>query len=276
MTDETIFEAVEKVEKGRFTFHCHFPCPLREGANRITLLATSTDGRSMAQGLIAGVNVSTAPANMELTEATVPEITTMYLDTPRFADGDITGGTPTLHAEIAPNALGIVGNSSQPGRSATLVLDGSRNITDVAFVLTPDTDGGASVDLPLTDIADGPHTLTLKVNNYAGQSAERTIRFTAVNVAGEAVATVDEYPASDTATITFDSGLSGEITARLVIKDGLGHVAFTDDKATFPYRWNLRDSTGNDVADGPYTVEIYYTDGHRYGATPATPVVVRR
>lgn len=276
MTDETIFEAVEKVEKGRFTFHCHFPCPLREGANRITLLATSTDGRSMAQGLIAGVNVSTAPANMELTEATVPEITTMYLDTPRFADGDITGGTPTLHAEIAPNALGIVGNSSQPGRSATLVLDGSRNITDVAFVLTPDTDGGASVDLPLTDIADGPHTLTLKVNNYAGQSAERTIRFTAVNVAGEAVATVEEYPASDTATITFDSGLSGEITARLVIKDGLGHVAFTDDKATFPYRWNLRDSTGNDVADGPYTVEIYYTDGHRYGATPATPVVVRR
>lgn len=275
--DELIFEAVAEVQGGHFTFRSHLPRPQREGANRLTFIASSADHSMQASGVVKNLNVSHEHVDVELTDATVPEITEMYLDTPDFEDGDVTSGTPTLCATVAPNIYGIAGNSALLGKSASLILDGgSRSFTEVALALEPDAQGGASVNVPLSDISDGPHTLTLKVMNYAGQSAERSLHFTAVNVATDAALTVDEYPAQSVATIGLEHSMTGTVSGRVVVKDGTGSVVFTAGDVSFPYSWNLRGSDGNLVPEGPYTVESYVTDGSHYGSAAPVEVVVRR
>lgn len=276
MADELIFESVADVADGCFTFRCHLPLPQREGANRLTFIASTSDRSRQASGILTNVNVSTDAVDLNLSEATTPEITAMYLDSPDFADGDLTSGSPVLYAEIAPNTYGIVGNSALLGRSASLMLDGSRSFTDVALVLESDSRGGASVCLPLSDISDGPHTLVLKVTNYAGQSIERTIRFTVVNTVADARLSVEEYPASSQATIGLEHSLSGDVYGRIVVKDGNGKVVFTREDVQYPYTWDLRDVSGHAVADGLYRVETYITDGARYGSAIPAEVVVRR
>ncbi len=277
MADEIIFETVARVEKGRFRVSAVMPAPQRPGSPNRMVFAVSSDDNAM-RGATSLNNITVEPSGIlpETTDDTLPEITRMYIGDETFADGDIVTGEIMLHAEVAPNPYVVAGHSALLGQSVTLMLDGSRSFTNASLAFVSEAGGGGTLDLPLTDIADGAHTLTLKVRNYAGQTTERTINFTVVNMALKASLSVDEYPASEFATINLDCALKDKPVARLIVKDAAGKVLFTDTGVTFPYRWDLRTGTGEQATDGLYTVEAYLNSGLYYGvAVPAT-VVVRR
>lgn len=278
MADEIIFETLDKVENGRFRFSVVIPAPQRPGkANRMTFIASSDDGGMQASGSIENITVEISGSMPETGDDTLPEITSMYINDSKFADGDVVTGDLMFHAEIAPNQFVVAGHSAILGQSASLALDGgARMFANAPLVFKSDTEGGGTIELPLTDIADGYHTLTLKVKNYAGQSTERTINFTVVNVAGQAKLSVEEYPASTVATINLDCD-SGDIpVGRLIVKDASGKVVFTENGVTFPYRWDLRTTGGDIVPDGLYTIETYFNIGLRYGSAAPAKMVVRR
>lgn len=277
MDDEVIYEAVANVVGGRFAFTTYLPAPLRSGPNnRLTLIASSRDNTMQASGSADNIYVTTAGGGFSTAEDTAPEITEMYLDSPDFVNGDVVGGEVNFHATVGPNDFRVAGYTSLLGMSTSLTLDGSRSFANAPLVFTPDTQGGGTVDLPISDIADGPHTLTLKVVNYAGQSSSRTINFTTVNQAVAASLAVEEYPASVSATVTLTHNLSDNPVGRVVVRNASGEVVHTRDEVAFPYEWNLVSDSGEPVADGPYTVEAYLKSGLRYGTAIPAEIVVRR
>lgn len=277
MNDEIIFEKVTDVKGGRFAFTAAMPSPIRPGSeNRMTFAAATPDAVQQATGSVGNITVIPSETGYEISDAGVPEITDMYVVSPSFADGDLVSGDLDFHASVAPNDPGVAGSSALPGQSMRLVLDGSRSFTEASMVFVPDARGGGTIDLPLADIEDGPHYLTLRVRNYAGQTAERTIHFTTVSVCSDATIEVEEYPARERATINLSVPYADPATGRIVIRNGMGEVVFTNENTAFPFEWNLCDNDGKPLPDGFYTAEVYYSSGLRHGfAGPATIVVYR-
>ncbi|MDE5930013.1 MAG: hypothetical protein K2H03_05975, partial [Muribaculaceae bacterium] len=65
-------------------------------------------------------------------------------------------------------------------------------------------------------------------------------------------------------------------TNRVRISDALGNTVFSAADVNFPYKWNLKDSQGLDVADGVYHATVMVADAKGHGASqPARIVVVR-
>lgn len=278
MADEIIYEKIVDVEAGRFSFTASIPSPARPGSgNRITVAGASTDDRTVcALGNIGNVTVVPSESGYDQSKTSEPQISEMYIDSPSFADGDLVASNVTLHATVAPNYPGVVGNSSLLGQSVRLVLDGSRAFTEAPVLFVADSDGGGNLDIPLTDIEDGPHSLTLRVRNYAGQTVERTLHFTTVSVSEDAVLEVDEYPASECATVRLTAPYPDAVSGRVVVKNGSGNVVFTAHDVSFPYEWNLRGNDGKAVENGLYSVEVYFSSGLRHGFAGPTGFVVRR
>ncbi len=277
MNDEIIFEKVTDVAGGRFAFTASLPSPLRPGSpNRMTFAAATSDASRQATGSVGNITVIPSEAGYDISDADIPEISAMYVGDPSFSDGDIVGSVLDFHATVAPNGPGVVGNSAVPGLGVRLVLDGSRSFPEASVVFAPDTRGGGTVDLLLTDIEDGPHSLTLRVRNYAGQSVERTIYFTTVSVAAGVSLEVEEYPAVECATLNLSSPYADPVSGRVVIKDGKGTTVFSRENVSFPFKWNLRDNHRKPVADGLYTADVYFSAGLRHGSAGPTEIVVRK
>jgi len=278
-TDEDIiFEKSFKVKDGRFTGSVFLPAPaIQSSLNRVTFFALSSEDATQGIGVQNNIRISDMAEGDPLGDWSVPVISEMYLDDKGFANGDLMRGEVTLYAGVAPNPIGVSGMNALIGKSVALVLDGGRyTYADAAGSFMADEDGGGELVYPIKDLADGRHTLTLRVSNYAGQTASRSVSFMVVNDKVSCRLEVEEYPASQVATISLRHDFTEEPVGRLIVKNAAGAVVFTDDNATFPYRWNLSDARGAEVAEGIYTVEAYLKGGARYGGASPVEVVVNR
>ena len=131
--------------------------------------------------------------------------------------------------------------------------------------------------LNVSGLADGPHPLKLTVKSITGQSDEREIHFSVMNVA-EAYLLCDESHLRDKAVFSIKTDLAEDAHGRLIIATPDGRVVYTDPDAslTSPYTWNLDDTEGNPVADGVYNAIFYFNSGRHYGATPPLRIFVGR
>lgn len=278
LDESLVYEKLLPVSNGVFSGDIFIPVVTAPSkANRITFYAVTTDGTRKATGMHGNIVIADITQPIETSGENIPVITTMYLDSESFAEGDVVSGNVTLHAEIAENAVGVAGTSAVPGKALVVSLDnGAKTYSMASGYFKPDTNGGGVLDFPVDALSDGPHTLTLRVSNYAGQTAQRTISFTVHNEGAVTNLTVDEYPASTQATINLSHNFSLEPSARLVIKNGIGEIVFHTPQATFPFTWNLTDNNGNPVAEGVYTAEAYLTDNSRFAITPKLEIIVNR
>jgi hypothetical protein len=199
----------------------------------------------------------------------------MYAVDEDYIEGDYVPGNFTVYAKVEPGELDLISTSDRIGGSVSLILDNSKKLAsaDAYFKVNPE-DGSATLAYPVTELSDGAHTLTLRVANVAGVSAERSLNVTVVNVS-EATTVATEF-ARDEAMIYLKHSLSDAPEGRLVITDATGKTVFSADVDTFPYTWNLTNANGENVKDGVYSASVYFKAGHRYGySTPATIVVGR-
>lgn len=277
MDEDQIYEKHAEVRQGRFNTSLYLPLPARQGsANRFSMFAANDDNSVHATGSMKNVVIGNMSSDEEPDGRFVPQITEMYLDDPSFADGDLVGGSVTLFATLAPNEVGVVGNSTLIGRSMRLTLDGGRTFSEAAGSFVSDVDGGGRLSFALSGISDGRHELTLTVSNYAGQTVSRSVRFEVVNIMSDASLSVAEYPASVQATIDVTHNFTETPSGRVVVKNASGDVVHTKENVSFPYAWDLTGADGTDVPEGVYSVEAYLKGGIRYGYGRPAEIVVSR
>lgn len=260
------------VKAGRFSFNMPVPQVATEGAGfKLIISAQSADGRSAAVMALNDVTVEALDPEADH-DTTGPEIAELYVDDRTFVNGDLLDGSAILYARILPSPNGLsTGNSLT--RTPYLEIDGAR--TSLALNLKPDADGSTTLAYPLDRITDGQHTATLSVSDYAGNRTEETLSFSLIRTPAEATLSVDRLTGAEEVTVTLDHTFEAEPQGRLNVVDRDGNTVFTAVNPSYPFTWDLRDNSGERVADGHYTIHAWLRHQQSYAtATPAEIVII--
>ncbi len=274
--DEDILQEVKiQVEKGRFNGNITFAIPAYAGNtnNRVTLYAVSSDKKHSAVGDFSDLKISQTV--LDEGELSFPVISSMCVKDDTGERKDVLPGDFILSATIDAGETPLLGNSDRIGGAVSLSVDDSRKFVGVDGYMQVALDGSASIEYPITGLADGFHTLTLRVVNVAGLSAEKTIDVSVVNVV-EAQTVVEELLARNEAVIDVEHEFSDAPIGRLVITDAADKVVFSKEDVDFPFVWNLTNNNGEGVVDGVYSAKVYFYSGRHYGFAAPTTIVVGR
>jgi len=264
--EEVLYSTAINVENGLWSTNITLPTVSSQGINRMTLNAVSTS-RSIASGGNRSLSILTTDTTPSTTDTTPPAIS-LWLDTPGNTDGAMVSSSPTLYIEITDNGSGTSLNSSTIGMMPKILLDGT-NVPAASGIIHADREGVASGAYTLTNLADGPHTVTVYARDIAGNSTTETINFTVVTVDHTATLSVSAPLVREEATFTLTHSMPTEPESmRLVIRDMEGHTVLSTDAATYPYTWNLTGSDLLPVPDGTYRASVYINARPYYTATP--------
>lgn len=273
--DEDILQEVKlPVKDGRFSGDFAFAIPTYSGkGNRVNLYAVTDDLAKSAIGYLPGLSIGQQVPEEVASQA--PVITRMYASDPGSPSNVVLPGEFILHATIDAAVTPLLGSSDRMGGSASITIDNSRKLTGVDGYMTVSNDGSASLAYPVSGMPDGPHELTLKVVNIAGESASRTIEVNVVNVA-LAATVVDAPLCREEAVIDIEHQLADSPVGRLVVTDASGKTIFSRENAEFPYAWDLTGNDGASVADGVYSASVFFKSGRHHGFAKPARIVVGR
>lgn len=254
LDEKVLASTVAEVVNGEYSASLLIPRNTYSGDfSRLTVSADNNERTLAAIGVLDNIYVSDDPN--EMPELDAPQITEFYIDNSSFTDGDHVKPDMTVFAEIDGGGIGI-NRSSLMGYSTTLTLDNRQDLTGANSALTLNTDGTASFALALTEVAEGPHTLTLSIPDNLGNRIERSIKFTVINQNVNVALTADRKTANDEIVFDFESGYTANPTVHLLVADRSGNIVFRNDNASMPYTWNVCDNKGARVADGFYRAYI--------------------
>ena len=206
-----------------------------------------------------------------------PVIEAMYLnDATSFTDGAVVSPDAMLYINVRDNeCIDIQPNSAST--SMKLQLDGGKiSYSDVTSNVTV-SDGckAVAIQLPLSNLTEGLHTLTFLVYDMMGNSATRTISFM---VGQYAVANIccDKSPAFVNGAVSFDVDSEIPMAPEMMVRvtDATGKLVWKSDAASLPVTWDMKDMNGNKVPAGLYRYFGTYNDGKNYGGTPICKLIV--
>lgn len=273
--EDVLVETFTKVVDGRFTIKFTPPMPLRTGDyNRATITAVLPDNSEVATTYTTALICDTASAPATPSDATAPEITSLYINTPDFVSGDVISQDFTVYASVFDAESGICNSTGSIGGSCRILIDDSNSHTIVGTAMVNNGDGSIDITYPFTSLTDGRHTLTLFITDNAGNTTSRTIDFVVNNTSANAYLTVEEEPARVQATIGLTHQFPETPTGRLIIEDCEGNTIYSRSDVSFPFEWDLTDSEGNLVADGTYRAYALCKGGSLYGHTPKIEIIV--
>lgn len=267
--DDLIYTSVVNVSDGLWSTDLTLPTVAAIGTNRMTLNAIS-DSRIIASGGFNSLSV-TDPDNEsgDAPDVTPPTIN-LWLDTPDMADGAVVSSSPKLYIEISDSGSGTSLNNSSVGMMPIVSLDGS-SLPAASGLIHPEEEGVARGVCQLDNLSDGPHSITLRARDIAGNSASETISFTVVTVDRTATLTTSSRLVRDDVTFTLSHSLPvTPRSERLVIRDMEGNTVLSTDSAPFPFTWDLTGSDGLAVPDGTYRASVIIDAHPYYTATPET------
>lgn len=191
-----------------------------------------------------------------------PVIEEMYLNHPSFIDGKVVNASPVLMARISDN-YAINMSLAGIGHWMSLSLDnGTSTFADVSNYYEAETVNNGFLSYPLENLEDGAHTLTLRVWDAAGNSAECSINFYVDTYAP--IHVYDIYADNSPATASANFYLvhdrpDANLKVELMIYDIMGRAVWSntsvgkaDRYTTAPISWNLTDNSGHRVARGIY------------------------
>lgn len=270
---ETIVATVTApVTGGVFSTLLHCPEVTEPGQGyRLMAHATATDTPQRAVTYMDGLTV-TPVGDAELDDGNAPVIESLYIDSPAFREGDITGSDITVYATVIPSSAGL-SRVSSIDRSNYLWVDGKRYTVLGSHLSTLD-DGTVTLAYPVAALTDGTHTLTLSVADNAGNRSSASVTFSVVSADAGLTLLFDDETATGSTVIDIVHPYNDTPAGRLVIEDTAGNTVLSIQNVTFPYTWNLTDSDGKRVPDGRYTARAMVSCGHRHAATPPAPIIV--
>lgn len=268
-------EVTVPVTNGKFTASLVTPLPQKPNSvNRISYFATTDDKSVRANGHFHFISLSGYDASTAIIDNVAPVIEQCYINEPSFNNGDIVESDFTLHATIAPDESGLNTSTSSVGLSTTLTLDSKKTFPGISSAIISNVDGSSSLSYSLNGIEDGHHTLTLSVNDNAGNRTDHTLSFVVINRSAKVELSVAESPARAEATFNINHNFLFEPSGRIVIEDSNGNTVFTKNNCTFPYTWDLKDFNNSLVNDGNYKAYVILNGGKQYGSSDKIDVVI--
>ncbi len=269
---EKLFAGRDSVVNGLFTIKIPMP---REVADNyrpaaLTMYARSANDGNEAAGICRSFYVYGYDDSTD-DDTTPPSIEYAYLNHETFTEGSAVNPDPMFIARITDN-VGINLSQAGIGRRMTLTLDkdtgNSITYDNVASYYTPSIDGSPSgvIAYPLSSLAPGNHTLTLKVWDTSDNSAERTIGFSVDERIRPTLFNVwtDANPAS-TSTNFYVNHNRPDATLKVTVSvyDLMGRLVWTstatdrsDMFRSAPVGWDLRDMGGRRVGRGIYVYKV--------------------
>lgn len=271
--ENLIYKGKASVRDGRFSFDFMVPKDITYsfGTGKIFYYArdTMTDANGYFSDFIIGGTNTSATVDLD-----GPEIS-LYLNDEYFNNQGITNTSPVIYARISDESgINTVGNGI--GHDITGIIDG--NVADPVVLneyFESDLDDYTSGNLnyPMSDLAEGWHSLKVKVWDVYNNSSDATIQFQVIPGDNIFMANAYNYPnpAGDQTWFRFEHNMPGEeLQVTISIYDmGGRNIAILEETITTsgfnstPLGWDLRDRNGNRLRPGiyPYRIRIMNKDG---------------
>ncbi len=277
-----LFAGVDSVRNGQFEIKISMPSEIAGNFRPAAIsMHALSDDRSEAVGVNRdfyvygydeGAPVDTIP----------PSIDSFYLNHSSFVSGEVVNESPVVIAEVSDNRA-INMSTAGVGHQMVLFLD-DKSLTDVHLYYTPASDGSSAgtIVYPLEGLADGSHSLRLRVWDTSGNSVNSTIEFFVQQ--GKQPRLFDLYADANPASVETNFYLTHDrpesmIEVVLTVYDLAGRPVWStavsgrsDLLKSFPINWKLTDNAGRRVPRGIYLYRASITTP----AGEASETVTRR
>ena len=266
-----IYQGRATVSNGDFTFKFIVPRDIDYsfGRGKISYYAHNgvTDANGYSEKFVIG------GSGNESSDNAGPQIA-LFMDSPDFIEGGITGDTPLLLAHLSDES-GINTISNAIGHDIVATIDGDNSSSVVLnsfYRADLDSYSSGQVVYKFPRLAEGSHTLTLKAWDVFNNSSESTISFT-VNANLQITITslnVFPNPFRDEVKVDFKTNLSdSKVEAYLEIFNINGSlVSKTDSKlflsqgnTTSRLTWDGLTASGAAVPPGVYLISLRVGNG---------------
>lgn len=268
-----LYKGKVSVSNGYFKFSFIVPKDIayQYGTGRISYYAENgnEDATGYYEKIIVGGSNDLAPA-----DAVGPEIN-LYLNDTKFVFGGLTNENPDLYSILKDaNGINTVGNGI--GHDITAVLDAN---TEKSIVLNDyyqsdlNSYKSGTIRYPFADIAEGKHTLKLKVWDVYNNSSESYTEFVVAKSAELALSHVLNYPNPFTTKTQFyfeqnqccqmlDVQVQVFSVSGKLVKS-ISQFVYAEGYRSAPIEWDGRDDFGDKIGRGVYLyrVKIKTSDG---------------
>lgn len=252
---------------GNFEFSFVVPRDIsyQYGIGRISYYAEN--GVTDASGYYENIIVGGANPNAA-TDVTGPSVQ-LFMNDSSFVPGGITNAEPKLFAIVSDsNGVNTVGSGI--GHDIVAVLDGE---TDKAVVLNDYYQASVNsyqrgtIIYPYTDLADGVHTLSLKVWDVYNNSSTVTTTFEVRNEEGITLSHVLNYPNPFTTSTSFyfehnQCCTDFDVMVQVFTVSGklvrtINQQIYAEGFRSQPIEWDGRDDYGDKIGRGVYIYRMY-------------------
>lgn len=284
-----LFFGKDSVRNGLFTFKFTIPKDMSySGKNGRINLYASNGSENEAQGfydnfLLNGTNPDAVEDHIG------PKITSIYLNSPDFKNGDVVNENPVLIASMIDES-GINVSGTGIGHDMTLIVDNqpfqSYNLNGY-FATTPGNSKAGELYYNLPTLSDGKHTLVFKVWDIQNNSTSDTIECIVKN--GAAPQLFKLYPNKNPVKLS-----DGEVcfylehdrpNTNLSVKMSIYNLSgielwsrtvteLSDVFSPTPVIWDLRQSNGQPVKSGIYIYKATVYTNQEQETTQAKKLII--
>ncbi len=272
LQDNYIYQGRATVANGDFTINFIVPRDIdySYGFGKISYYAHDSlvDANGYCKELIIG------GSGDESTDNEGPQIA-LFLDGLNFKDGDITGDTPLLIAQLSDES-GINTVSNGIGHDIVATLDGDNSSSVVLnsfYNAELDSYSTGVVLYNLPELTEGEHTLTLKAWDVFNNSSSATINFKVSKNIQITITSINASPNpfTEEVNVAFDVNLSNSpIEAHLEIFNINGSLVSTTETNLMVAQgykagvltWDGRGNSGAPIPPGVYIVSVRASNGN--------------
>ena len=262
LQNNILYKGKAQVTNGKFTFTFIVPKDIayQYGFGKISYYASNDveDAQGFYRNIIVGgFNPSVEPDN------TGP-VVKIYMNDEMFVSGGITDENPHMLA-FASDSSGINTVGSGIGHDIVAVLDGNTEkpiILNDFYEADLDSYSSGTIRYPFHNLAEGLHTLSLKVWDVFNNSGEASLEFNVIKSEKFIVSELNNYPNpfSETTSFVFSHNQAeGKLDVSLRVFNLSGQIVKTIETSIIPtgYRsepiyWDGRDDSGYPLANGLY------------------------
>ena len=225
-----LFRGKATVKNGAFEFQFIVPKNIAYQVNegKLSLYAYDTLNKAEATGFSQDFDIGSSEIDPEL-DSTPPALTLFMSDT-TFVNGGITNPNTTLVGRLF-DEHGINISGYGIGNSIIGTLDDSQTfILNDFYEADLDDFKRGTISFPLTDIAPGKHTITVKAWDTYNNPIHATVDFIVTDGTNLTIETFGNYPNpfKTSTTLFFTHNRSGDdLQASLVLYDFTGRVIET-------------------------------------------------
>jgi len=261
-----LYKGKADVINGQFEFTFIVPKDIayKYGNGKISLYAENLDVDAAGYNndiIIGGYDDNT-------TEDNEGPIIQLYMNNTNFITGGITNENPVLLAYVSDeNGINTTGNGI--GHDISAILDNQENTVKVLndyYLADANSYKSGAISFPYFNLADGQHTIELKVWDIHNNSSKSSIQFVVASSAEMALEQLFNYPnpITDYTTFSFEHNQSDQnldITIDIYSINGsfitrLEKTMFANSYRNNDIVWDVTDESGNRIMKGIYIYKI--------------------